>query len=282
MAVDWSNVEVRLGRWAGSLRWPRGVRRDPATRTRWPDNDMWFIWAGRGGIRVRDRAYHLEPGVCVWLRRGRTYDYWQDPGQRLGYYYVHFDLIAADGHVLSPTEIDLPAELLHVPDRRFAEATMARVAELARVPPYRGARENAARLLHCLLRDVEMASRGAAGTPAPGPSLQIRNIADYMQAHMDEPLSVPGLARRVGYSRSHFTRVFKAVVGRSPGEYLIALRTNRAAHLLVSSEAPIGEVGRASGFNSPQFFCRAFRQKMGQTPRAYRRRHREHSEPAGR
>ena len=100
MPIDWSRVAVRLNRSAGTYRWPPGVRRDPLCKTRWTDHDLWFVLDGKGAMRVGDEVFRIDPGRCLWLRPARTYDYWQDPGQRLSYNFVHFDLLGSRGRVL--------------------------------------------------------------------------------------------------------------------------------------------------------------------------------------
>ena len=80
-----------------------------------------------------------------------------------------------------------------------------------------------------------------------------------------ELLDAIPLSRRVLESR------LKDVLGRTPHEELTRLRLNHAKRLLAESELPVADVGRRSGFRTPDYFAAAFKREVGQTPRAFRR-----------
>lgn len=71
----------------------------------------------------------------------------------------------------------------------------------------------------------------------------------------------------------HLCRVFKHDMNMTPMSYLRYLRCQHAAHLLATSDAPVGSVGSAVGWDDANLFSRRFRAICGVTPSAYRLMH---------
>jgi AraC-like DNA-binding protein len=85
---------------------------------------------------------------------------------------------------------------------------------------------------------------------------------------------VDDMACAAGLSRYHFIRLFRDMFGCTPGRYLRERRLTRARQLLASSDLPVTDVCFAVGFESLGSFCTLFRRSEGETPIAYRARHR--------
>jgi AraC family transcriptional regulator len=100
-------------------------------------------------------------------------------------------------------------------------------------------------------------------------SLLVR-LKDYVLANLAERVLVSDLARQVGMSTDRFAWSFKTETGRSPHQFVVALRLEQASHLLRSSRLPIAEVAHACGFASQQHLTNAMRRHTGVTPARYR------------
>ena len=81
---------------------------------------------------------------------------------------------------------------------------------------------------------------------------------------------VRGLADVARLSVYHFLRVFLAVTGVTPHQYLLRVRLRRAAVALKTEQTRILDVAVACGFGDISNFNRAFRAEFGVTPRTYR------------
>lgn len=84
--------------------------------------------------------------------------------------------------------------------------------------------------------------------------------------------TLAGLASEVGQSLFHAHRTLSKALGETPKEYMLRLRLDRAAGLLVSGNDTILEIALGCGFESHEVFLRAFRRRFGCTPSAYRKR----------
>jgi transcriptional regulator GlxA family with amidase domain len=87
------------------------------------------------------------------------------------------------------------------------------------------------------------------------------------------------LAKHCGIGSGEFARQFCAVLGEPPGRYLCRLRVAQARGLLESSNRTVEEITRVIGYEDSRSFIRLFRQHVGFTPLAYRKRYR--AEPVG-
>ena len=75
-----------------------------------------------------------------------------------------------------------------------------------------------------------------------------------------------------GYSRARFFALFKQQTKMTPSEYLRNFRIEKAKELLVRTDLPAVQIGRACGLGDPAHFSRLFSRMTGYTPLAYRRR----------
>jgi AraC family transcriptional regulator len=92
-----------------------------------------------------------------------------------------------------------------------------------------------------------------------------------LERDIDREPRLADLARGAHLSPFHFHRVFSAVVGESPVEYVRRLRLERAAHELRQSTRRVNHVAREAGYGSHEAFTRAFRARFGVAPSAFRR-----------
>ena len=95
---------------------------------------------------------------------------------------------------------------------------------------------------------------------------------DAMDRSYAEPLDIPSLARIAYVSESHFIRSFRATFGETPNRYLQRRRVERAMFLLRSTDRSVTDICMAVGFSSLGTFSRVFRDIVGETPSAHRRR----------
>ncbi|MCP6699911.1 AraC family transcriptional regulator [Pseudomonas donghuensis] len=99
---------------------------------------------------------------------------------------------------------------------------------------------------------------------------QRRQLREYVEGHLDQPLSLGKLAALCNLSEYHFARMFRESFGLPPHQYLLARRLAKARQLLRHGQLPLGEVALLCGFASASHFSNRFRQALGATPGAYR------------
>ncbi len=97
----------------------------------------------------------------------------------------------------------------------------------------------------------------------------VQRMQSYIEAHLQEPITLHRLAEAAGYSPWHAARVFKALTGRSPFEYIRAVRLSRAAVRLRDEDVKVVDVAFDFVFDSHEGFTRAFSKQFGVTPQHF-------------
>lgn len=100
---------------------------------------------------------------------------------------------------------------------------------------------------------------------------RIHRVIDHVERHLDQELSVDGLAAIGCFSPYHFHRVFGAVVGEPLIAFVTRLRLEKAAKLLVHEPGtPVSRVAERVGMPDSSVFARAFRRQFGVSASAWR------------
>ena len=98
----------------------------------------------------------------------------------------------------------------------------------------------------------------------------VSRMQHYIETHLDEAITLEGIADAAGYSKYHAVRIFKELTGRTPFETIRALRLTKAAQALQSCQGKVVDVAVSTGFDSHDGFTRAFTRQFGITPQRYR------------
>jgi AraC-like DNA-binding protein len=99
--------------------------------------------------------------------------------------------------------------------------------------------------------------------------LAVQHMQDCIEKHLKEVITMSLLARAAGYSPWHAARLFKEVTGKTPFEYIRAMRLSRAAAMLHDEDVKIIDVAFDFVFDSHEGFTRAFSREFGMTPSDY-------------
>lgn len=93
----------------------------------------------------------------------------------------------------------------------------------------------------------------------------------YMHEHLAGEIDLAELAKVAGFSPFHFHRLFTSLTGETPQQYLMRMRLEMAANMLVKYFGySITEIAMQCGFSSPSTFARAFKAHFGVSATAYR------------
>ena len=99
----------------------------------------------------------------------------------------------------------------------------------------------------------------------------VRRMQEYIMAHYHEEITLPDLAKAALYSPWHALRAFSELVGRTPFDYLRAVRLSAAARKLRDTDMSVLDVALESAFGSHEGFTKAFSREFAISPQRYRR-----------
>jgi AraC family transcriptional regulator len=100
---------------------------------------------------------------------------------------------------------------------------------------------------------------------------QIRRLDELIDVELSNEISLDMLANAVGFSKAHFTRLFKSTMGVSPYRYVLSKRVDAASDLVKNSTDSLAEIAAQSGFASQSHMTDAFSRVLGMPPGALRR-----------
>ncbi|MDR3562552.1 MAG: Ada metal-binding domain-containing protein [Negativicutes bacterium] len=98
----------------------------------------------------------------------------------------------------------------------------------------------------------------------------VDKACDLLAKEFANPALLTELPAHVGVSKFHLGRLFKAVMGQTPKEYLLSIRLAKARELLAAGTLSVSQVCFETGFNSLSNFYALFRVATGLSPREYR------------
>lgn len=217
--------------------------------------ELWSLnlFRSEATVQVDQQVFNVKTGYCVvtppnaWihLRFNGACDY----------SYAHFQLpdLRTDA-VLIPAMQDL-GEALEGIERRLDEAiacfpTQPRRAEV--------------RVWDLLW---ELASRNGKIEEHPA----IEKARQLIELRLAETISVANLAKEVGLSHNHLTRLFHAATGMTVAGYIRDRRVQRAKHLLTHTSAPVKTVAAEVGIPDLHLFNKTIRAFLGTSPRGVRK-----------
>jgi AraC family transcriptional regulator len=99
---------------------------------------------------------------------------------------------------------------------------------------------------------------------------RLRRVRDYVEAHLDEDLSLTALADIACLSPYHFSRSFKEAAGVGPQRYVIQRRLERAKTLMRRTHETLAQIAQEAGFADQSHLTSIFRREMGVTPGRFR------------
>jgi AraC-like DNA-binding protein len=228
-----------------------------------------YLAAGGGRVETLHHAWRVQAGMAFMIHPGLWHRYRPDPATGWTEHWVSFDGAIARRAVryrfFSPGR---PVYRVREEPAILAAHHAILVAVQAGRPALQQVASAGVLSIMSLLHAASSPARSAASDHLSNAVNEaMRLLADPAQA--DLPL--PDLARRLGLSYTWFRRMFTQRTGRSPHQFRLQLKLNRARSLLADPKLTVKEAAFRSGFDSEQYFCRLFRQKTGVTPGEWRK-----------
>lgn len=124
-------------------------------------------------------------------------------------------------------------------------------------------------LLSHLLQSQATARRDVKLKGGLAPAVR-RRLADYIDAHLEQGLTLGTLADLASLSEYHLARMFRVSFGMPPHAWIAARRLDRARQLLKASDLPLQQVADACGYADLSHFSHRFRAGVGVAPSRYR------------
>jgi len=241
-----------------------------------PEIFFHFVLTGSVGYEVntrgRSKRFEAIPGTTFILPRGTVDEVnWKGPTRRLAVS-IGADLLASSVEErIGCTGIEL-VEHWNLVDPHIGAILQAMRTDLSDGSP--AGRLYGESLASALA--VYLVGRYGVRPTVPRsrkvglPGKRLRRVLDYIAENLTGDLGLKELADVVGMSPHYFSELFRRSVGRSPHQYVLSQRIERAKKSLRNSKRTVLEAGLSAGFENPSHFARVFRRLVGATPRQFR------------
>ena len=218
----------------------------PAVRTYWL---LHYVQSGCGIFRRNGNEYSVEPGELFVIPPYEKTFYQADAQNPWKYGWVGFT-----------AEMELP-ELLQKPVIHRPEAGRV-FSEMRRCGKFTGGKE--AFLLGKIWELLSLFWE--ENIPAPD---YVQLAEACMESEYMNGITVAEIAGRLGLDRSYFSSLFREARGISPQQYLVNLRLEKAAELMVRFGQTPSTVAISTGYSDVYNFSRMFKKHFGLSPRDY-------------
>lgn len=239
-----------------------------------PDFELLYFPNGSATVyRVGEEVYTLKEPCFIISRPNEMHKYEYDPALPCRHLFVHFDfkMMPEGGPPFSALR---PGGLSYIPsENELYIGMLKQIIYIAYSSPERLQQRGGA-LLFALLEEL---SSQVTDYPPEGRTdripPQIAKALEYIEEHLEQPLTVEELANKAGWTHEHFSRSFVRQTGRTPREMIIHRRIERACQMLLYEDWSIKKIADAVGFTDENYFFRVFRKEKGLTPTQYRKKY---------
>ena len=253
------------------------------SRLHWhKEMEILLVLKGTVRINIAGTHYELGPDSLFLINSGEVHSTMSKEDNILAALQVHTDMFSATYPELEKIMFEWPQKLIDNPDLYPApqiRKLMALIVEEFRKEEdgYQVAVEGYVnQLMSLILRNIprDIEERKTISEKEKDKELnRIKRIADHIQAHYTEKITLNQLAEKEYISAYYLSHFFKNKMGISFQEYLNFIRLNRATMDLYQTENTITEIALQSGFANVKAFNKVFREFYGATPGEYRRLH---------
>ncbi len=101
---------------------------------------------------------------------------------------------------------------------------------------------------------------------------KMREIINYIENNITQPIKITDLANLCGYSGSYFSTYFRECVGCTPSRYINLKKVELAKTMMMSTNLNVTQVSEALGFESVHYFSKVFKKIVGMPPITYHKR----------
>ncbi len=228
---------------------------------------IWCVLDGLGVGQFQDGVIPLRPGTCLLLKPGQALGAVQEPNRQLRVFYLHADILDAEGNPLTGELVGLPTLPVMMGDLAGFESLARQVIE-----GHTAGGETGRLRCDLALRLVLLQLHGAA-QQHPGRS-DLGKLTAVLLAVKENPghlWTVPEIAAQAGLSVAQAARRIRELTGCSPREFIIRARIERARRLMEESSLSLKQIAETLGYSDVYFFHRQFKSVTGQTPGQWRR-----------
>lgn len=251
---------------------------------------LYLITKGKGRVYINQKVYELLPGQLFFIPKFAFHSYACDDFME-HYYICFFDETTGGKGISNPMKMNFQLEATPMdyalmerfmilnphkslpafdPKQYDNDQNVYTKEEDASISAFPGLVESNGILLQLFSRFITEECLLFPEANSVYEKLDV--VLQYINKHLDQRITVGGLADQMCITPDHFTKVFKRIIGMPPCEYMQMKRIERAQTLLLTSHLSVQEVAEKTGIGNLSQFSRLFSKLVRCSPREYRTR----------
>lgn len=128
------------------------------------------------------------------------------------------------------------------------------------------------KIWHILYQNTDIEHMGKKENYSASSQARLQLMMQYIHQKSAYNISLSDIADQAKVSKSTALNLFQRYLGISPVTYLVNYRLQEAAKLLASTEKKVTVISKDTGFDSVDYFCKAFKKYYKLTPTEYRKK----------
>ncbi len=217
-----------------------------------------------------DFQYRLHGGQAFLAEPNKLVHYYADRDQPWEYMWIEFDGMKAREY-LSEAGLSQHSPVYHPLSDQGRELCFGHLRQMVDHPELLPSQVMGHAYL--FFGALIQSSRSAKKTVKNNiQDFYVQSTADFIENHYMEDISVEDLAANVNLNRSYFSKLSKKATTKTPQEFLILYRMNKACQFLRNTDLPISQIAQLTGYGNPFHFTRAFKSVYDIPPQEWRKR----------
>lgn len=226
---------------------------------------MHFIVNGKGKFKVKDKNYNLSKGNIFIIRPDEVTYYEADKEEPWEYIWIGFD-INKNGVIFEKAEF-LDKDVL------YSQATEHVFRSMLESEKFNISRELflTSKLYELFSILIEEENNESV---KDFPQIYVMRARSYILTNYMHDITVESISKFLGINRGYFSTIFKNAIGKSPKQYIVDVRLEKAARFLLENNFTPSEAARSTGYSDVFNFSKMFKRKFGVSPLNYKNKNR--------
>lgn len=233
-----------------------------------PENFLFYCVDGKGWYKIEDKQYEVKPNEFFILPQNIEHSYGSSIDHPWSIYWIHFggDVLTDLNAMHSVQTHFKPFYIKNSNEMQECFTKICKALELG------FSIDNLMFANMCLSYFISMFIYNSKHFVVNASEKLdcVDNAILYMQAHINDNITLNEISKHFNYSPSRFSGLFKQKTGYAPIDYFIQLKMQKASQQLDFTAKSIKDIALTLGFDDPYYFSRRFSKVIGMSPTSYR------------
>lgn len=243
-----------------------------------------FVYVETGTVYfgISDKQFALSEGQGVFINSKILHRYFSQGNAIVPNFVLMPYFIAAQDSLIYQKYV-LPIMSSPMDYRIFSQDIPWQAQALSLMREIMAAQENASdvelvnlyliqKIWHILYQNTDVEHMGKKENYSASSQARLQLMMQYIHQKFAYNISLSDIADQAKVSKSTALNLFQRYLGISPVTYLVNYRLQEAAKLLASTEKKVTVISKDTGFDSVDYFCKAFKKYYKLTPTEYRKK----------